>query len=216
MAAVMKACKFLKTSLKRGVSIDFLELEQAGKREVLKLDVGNQFCKFEEETHPAFPEPLMKETQATIFVDSSHGHGKATCKSFTGVIGLLGSTPETWSAKRLSLAMTATFGAELSSLKKKVKEAIACRHHCRAFGMRVPKPKITHEDNMAVVINSSEPGSMLQHEYVPLSFHFCREQCAEEVVQIRHVKSKSNLACRLTKGIDSSNFNTCFLPLMCN
>ena len=82
--------------------------------------------------------------------------------------------------------------------------------------MRVSKPTIAHEDNMTVVVNSTEPGSMLQHKCMSLSFHFCREHCAEEVVQIRHVKSKSNFADGLTKGLDSSDFNNCFLLLMCN
>ena len=73
--------------------------------------------------------------------------------------------------------------------------------------MTVTKPTIMHEDNMAVVINSSEPGSKLQHECMNLPCHFCREHCAEKVVQIRYINSKANLAKGFTKGLDSTEFS---------
>ena len=124
MAAVVKTFGLLKKHPKRGVIVDSSELDQVGIHETLKPDFGNQCCEFEEETDLAFPEPLIKETQATIFVDSNHGHDEATGKSITGMIDSLGSTPATWSTKRQSSAMTATFGAELVSLKKTVEEEI--------------------------------------------------------------------------------------------
>ena len=122
---------------------------------MLKPDFGNQCCELEEEIDPAFPEPLMKEIQYTIFVDSNRGHDKVKGKSITGMIGLLGSSTVTWSTKRQSSAMTAKFGAEFVSLKKVVEESIVYRCYCRSFGMIVSKPTIAFEDNMAVVINST-------------------------------------------------------------
>ena len=207
MAAVMKTFGFLNKCPKRGVIIDSSEPDQIGEYKTLKPEFGNQHYEFEEEIDPAFPEPLMKEIQATIFVDSNHGHDKVIEKYINGMIGLLGSTLVSWSAKRQSSAMTVTFGVEFISLKKAVEKVIVYRYHCRVFGKRVSKPTIMHEDNMAVFVNSAEPGSMLQHECTSLSCHFCRENCADEVVQIRHVKSKSNLADGVTKGLDSSDFN---------
>ena len=104
---------------------------------------------------------MTKKIQATIFVDSNHGHDEITGKSIAGMIGLLASTPVTWLAKRKSSVMTSTFGSEFISLKKVAEEAIVCRCYCRSFGMRATKPTLTHEDNVAIVINSIEPGIML-------------------------------------------------------
>ena len=104
------------------------------------------------------------------------------------------------------------------SLKKVVEEAIVCRCCCRSFGMRATKLAIAHEGNMLLVVNSAELGSALhrKHTSSPSISYFCRERYANEIVQIRHVKSKSNLVDRLTKGLDSSDFNDCFLPLVRN
>ena len=57
----------------------------------LKQDFRYQYCEFEEEIDPEFPEALMDEIQTTIFIDSNHGHDKVTRKSIIGLIGLLRS-----------------------------------------------------------------------------------------------------------------------------
>ena len=59
-----------------------------------------------------------------IFVDSNYGHDKVTGKSITGLILLIGSTLVNWFAKRQSSCLTSTFGAEFTSLKKAIEEAI--------------------------------------------------------------------------------------------
>ena len=86
---------------------------------------------------------------------------------------MLGSTPVTWHAKIKSAVTTSTFGTEFTSLKKVVEEAVTYRCYCRLFGMRITKPTIVYEDNVAVVMNSTEPGSVLQHKSVALSYNSC-------------------------------------------
>ena len=112
--------------------------------------------------------------------------------------------------------MTSTFGAEFTSLKKVIEEAIAYRYYCRSFGMFITKPTIIHKDNMVVVMNSTNPGSTLQHKSMALSYHYCREHIASGVVEIRHISSEKNLADGLTKELDSTPFSNCFLPFMLN
>ena len=148
---------------------------------MLKPDFGHKCCEFNKETYLAFPDPLMKEIQTTIFIDSNHGHDMKIGKSITCLIGLLGSTPVSLFAKRQSSVMKYTFGEEFISLKKEIEEAVVYRCYCRSFGMKVTKPNITNEDNMDVATNSSEPRSKLQHECMTLSCHFCRGDCSEEV-----------------------------------
>ena len=71
-------------------------------------------------------------------------------------------------------------------------------------------------DNMSVLMNSTEPGSIFQHKSMALSYHFYWENCGEDVVQIRHVRSKANIEDGLTEGLCSTDFNNCFQPLMSN
>ena len=89
-------------------------------------------------------------------------------------------------------------------------------HYCRAFVMKLTKPIVAHEDNMSVVINSTNPGSTLQHESTSLSYHFIRERCYGNVVEVRKIASDKNTSDALTKGLDSSGFNNCAMPAMSN
>ena len=112
--------------------------------------------------------------------------------------------------------MTSTFGAEFASLKRAAEEAIAYRYFCRSFGIRVTKPTIICEDNMSVVLSSSNPGSTLQHKSIALSYHFVREYVSGEVAETRKVHISQNIANALTKGLDSSRFYNCMILIMHN
>ena len=69
---------------------------------------------------------------------------------------------------------------------------------------------------MSVLINTTEPSSTLKKKYIALAYHFCREQVAADVVEIRKIDTKSNLSDALTKGLDSTSLNNCFGPIMIN
>ena len=152
----------------------------------------------------------------TIFVDLNHGHDKVTGKSITDLIGLLGSTPINWYAKWQSAVMTLTFGAEFTSLKRAAEEAIVYWYFFRSFGMRVTKPTIIYEDNISVVLSSSNPDSTLQHKSMALSYYFAREHVSGEVAEIQKVHVSQNIADALTKGLDSSGFRNYSMPIIHN
>ena len=82
--------------------------------------------------------------------------------------------------------------------------------------MIVIKPTIIFEDNMVVVLNSTEPSSKLQHHSIALSYHFCREYVAGKVVEIRHINSKANLADGFTKGLNLTDFHNNFMLVIVN
>ena len=151
-----------------------------------------------------------------VLIHSNHGHDKVAGKSIAGLLGFIGGIPITWHSKRQSSVMTSTFGTEFISLKKAIEEAVAYRYCCRSFGMRVAQPTTTYEDSMAVVLNSTQPGSNLNHKPMALSYYFCREHVAGGVVEVRHVNSKKKLFNALTKGLDSTDFHNCFIPFIAN
>ena len=158
----------------------------------------------------------MKEIGTTVFVHSNHDHDKVAGKSTTRLVSLLGSTLENWFAKKQSSCLTSTFGAEFVSLKKAVEEAVVMRHYCGSFGMKITKPTAMCEDNVSVVMNCTNPGSKLSHKSMDLSYHFVREHAYGDVVEIRKIGTNKNTSDALTKGLDSSAFNNCMLPVMSN
>ena len=156
LAVVAKTFAHLKKHPERGT-----EQTRMSEMKAVKPDFGNQCCEFNEEMDDEFPEPLMDEIGITIIVDSNHGHGKATGKSTTCLTSLLGSKPVSCCTKWQSSFLTSTFGAEFVSLKNVVEEAVILRCFYRSFGMKVTKPTTTHEENVLVAVNCTNPGSTL-------------------------------------------------------
>eukprot|EP00957_Ditylum_brightwellii_P029302 2214856-Ditylum_brightwellii.AAC.1 len=108
-----KVFGYLKKYPKRGYVINttLLQLDLDYQKVDLKLDFGTQYSYFEEELDPRFPELLLEESDLHVFCDADHGHDKATGRSITGIMSVVGSTPMTWSSKWQAAVQTSTFGA---------------------------------------------------------------------------------------------------------
>ena len=82
--------------------------------------------------------------------------------------------------------------------------------------MKITKATFIYKDNISVVLNSSQQGSILNHKCLALSYHFYCKQVAREAVEVRHILTKLNLVDTLTKGLDSTSFHNYFLPIIVN
>ena len=182
----------------------------------IKYDFGNQYCYFKEDLDPRFPTPLVDELEINIFCDADHGHDKVTGRSITGIIVMVGSTPITWSSKRQSSVHTSTYGAEFTALKRAVEDAVDIRYCLRSMGVNVAKPTRILVDNMAVILNSTNPGSTLNKKMVALAYHFVREHVANDVIEVKKIDTKDNYADPFTKSLGSNEFHDFFYELMCN
>ena len=100
------------------------------------------------------------------------------------------------------------------ALKRAIEEAVECRYYLRSFGVSVTKPTAIHADNMSVLRNTTNPGSILQKKYIELAHHFCRDQYSANVVDVRKTNKKSNLSDALTKSLDSKSHHDRFGPFM--
>ena len=116
----------------------------------------------------------MKELLVVIFVDSNHVHDKVSGKSVTLIIGLIGRTPVTWISKRQSLVKISKFGDKLISLERAWEEVVTYRYYLRSFRCMVSKPCEIYENITSVVINSTDPGSVLHKNYIYLSYQYYR------------------------------------------
>jgi hypothetical protein len=138
----------------------------------LKQDFGGQYHYFHEDLDPRFPKPLLNELKLSIFCDADHALDKVTGTSVTGIFGLIGSTPATWSSKRQASIKTSTFGAELTALKKATEVAVSLQYHLISMGVDVTKPTAIW------VLNASNPGSTLNKKNIALAYHFVREHAS--------------------------------------
>lgn len=179
-------------------------------------DFGNRYCYFKEDIDPRFPEPKGKEFDVSIFCDADHGHDKKTGRSITGVIVMVGSTPVEWTSTKQGSVHVSTYGAEFMALKKAIEHAVDIRYHLRSIGIRVTKPTDIYVDNMAVIINSTNPGISLNKKMVALAYHFVREHIANGVIHVKKIDGKDNYADAFTKSLNSKVFHGFFYELMCN
>ena len=102
------------------------------------------------------------------------------------------------------------------ALKRLIEESVAHRYYLRSFRVLVTKPTAVYADNIRVLRNTTNLGSTLQKKHVALACHFCREQCSENVVDIKKIHTKSNLSDALAKSLDSKSHHDCFGPFMIN
>ena len=84
--------------------------------------------------------------------------------------------------------------------------------------MRVPVTKATplYVDNMGVVINATDLGSTLNKKTVALAYHFVREHVANDVIDIRKVKSEDNYADPFTKALTRQSHHSFYYQFQRN
>lgn len=100
----------------------------------------------------------------TAYVNSDHAHDKATRRSITGLIIIVGRTPVLYFSKRQGAIETSTYGAEFIAMKTAVEEVISVRYMRRCLGVKVSKPSPILGDNRSIILNSTIPSSLLmQH-----------------------------------------------------
>ena len=78
------------------------------------------------------------------------------------------------------------------------------------MGVKVNCPTTSHCDDKVVATNTTAMGSILGKKHLALPCHFCRENFSAEVVDIRWVDTKHNMADAMTKALTTSEFH----PLM--
>eukprot|EP00957_Ditylum_brightwellii_P011550 873295-Ditylum_brightwellii.AAC.1 len=67
------------------------------------------------------------------------------------------------------------------------------------MGVKVSKPTPIFVDNMSVLLNANNPGSMLNKKTVALSYHFVWEHVATNAVEICKINSADNFTDPFTK-----------------
>lgn len=182
----------------------------------LRQDFGGQYHYFKEDLDPRFPEPLLQELEINMFCDSDHAHDKVTGRSITGLIAFVGSTPILWDSKRQNCVQTSTFGAEFTALKRAVEKVVMIRYHLRSMGIKVSSATSIWVDNMAVILNATNPGSTLNKKHVALAYHFVREHVANTIIDVRKIGSLDNYADPFTKALNSTEFHDFFYEIQQN
>ena len=102
-------------------------------------------------------------------------------------------------SKRQNSVETSTFGSEFTAMKQAVELLKALRYKLRMFGIPIDGPANVYCDNEAMYKNVANPSSVLSKKMHSISYHYCREAVAAEVIRIAKEDSLTNLADLFTK-----------------
>ena len=113
----------------------------------------------------------------------------------------MSSTPVDWGVRRQTSVKNAAHGAELNALKLPAERGSMVRHHLRSMEVLASNPKNMHCDRKALVANTTTAGSILSKKRIALACHFCREHFSAELIDIRWIEGKHNIADVMTKAL---------------
>ena len=148
---------------------------------------------------PNAPEPLGKEVELHMFVDSDHAGEKTTRRSRTGYMIFINMSMIDWLTKKQATVEGAVFGARFVTMKHGVEELRGIRYTLRMMGVAVAGPTYIYEDNMSVINNTLKPESVLRKKSNIICYHFICEAVAMKECLTTHVPNLRNFADLLAK-----------------
>jgi hypothetical protein len=145
------------------------------------------------------PEPLGKDVDIRMMVDSDHAGDKSTRRSRTGFLIYLNNALVDWLSKRQSTIESSVFGAEFVAMKHGIEKLRGLRYKLRMMGVPVTGPSYIYGDNMSVINNTQRPESTLKKKHNSICYHAIRESVAMGESLTGHIRTEHNLADLLTK-----------------
>ena len=142
----------------------------------------------------------------TCYVDADHARDQLTRRSVTGIVLLLNNTPVCWISKRQKTVESSTYGSELVAMRIAVELIMSMRYCLRMLGVNLEEKSLLVGDNMAVVLNTTIPSSMLKKKHLACNYHKVRETIAAGIIDFGHIESGDNLADIATKPLNRVAF----------
>ena len=156
------------------------------------------------------PQPRGNSIRITAYVDSDHASNQATRRSHTGYIIFINRAPILWYSKRQNTVETSTFGSEFLAMKTVTEAIIALRAKLYWFGIPVDGPADVYADNESMVKCTRDFDTTLNKKHNAISYHYCRQAVAAEVIRTGKVHTDFNIADPYTKALTAPKRNTLF------
>ena len=148
------------------------------------------------------PKPKGKGVKLHVFVDADHAGDSITRRSRTGVLIYLNAAPILWYSKKQNTVETSTFGSEFVAMRQAFEMIKALNYKLRMFGIPIEGPASIYCDNNAVVLNCSNPESVLRKKHHSVNYNYVRESVAAGIGLVYKVDTGHNLADLFTKVLD--------------
>lgn len=128
-------------------------------------------------------------------------------KSTSGVLLCVNGSPVVWMSKKQTSVALSTAEAEYVAMALAVKEAkwlyaLLCELKCV-----VELPMILYTDNQAAITIATNPGSNhARTKHIDIKFHFIRDEINKNIIKVKWIETKKQLADILTKSVKPQPF----------
>jgi hypothetical protein len=145
------------------------------------------------------PDPLGKDVDLRLFVDSDHAGDKTLRRSRSGILIFLNMALVDWLSKRQPTIETSVFGAEYVAMKQGIERLRGIRYKLRMMGIPVTGPSYVYGDNKSAITNSTKPESTLNKKNNSICYHAVRESVAMGESLLTHIPTADNWSDLMTK-----------------
>ena len=150
----------------------------------------------------------------STYVDSDHAGDTITRRSRTGFIVYLNQAPIFWFSKKQGGIETSSFGSEFIAMKQCCEYLRGFRYKLRMMGIPVEGPAYIFGDNKSVLVNSSQPDSVLKKKSNSIAYHYVREGSATDEWRITYIPTGDNVADLLTKPLGGGEKRQKFIEMI--
>jgi hypothetical protein len=126
----------------------------------------------------------------TVYVDADHAHDLVTRRSITGILVLLNKTPIRWVSKRQKTVETSTYRSEFVASRVATELILEIRYMLRSLGVALDGPALMLGDNMSIILNTTDPSSVLKNNHNAIAYHRVRESIAARIMRFAYIKSE--------------------------
>ncbi|KAK4327560.1 hypothetical protein Pmani_001967 [Petrolisthes manimaculis] len=127
-------------------------------------------------------------------------------KSTSGYCFHLGGGPVSWSSKKQSCVALSTAEAEYMALASAIQEAVWLRKLAVDIQIDCMGPLLLYEDNQSTIAMSKNPQFHGKTKHIDIKFHYVREKCIENVIQLVYCPTNDMVAYIFTKGLNKDKF----------
>ncbi|KAK4325723.1 hypothetical protein Pmani_003666 [Petrolisthes manimaculis] len=127
-------------------------------------------------------------------------------KSTSGYCFHLGGGPVSWSSKKQSCVALSTAEAEYMALASAIQEAVWLRKLAVDIQIDCKGPLLLYEDNKSTIAMSKNPQFHGKTKHIDIKFHYVREKCIENVIQLVYCPTNDMVADIFTKGLNKDKF----------
>lgn len=144
-----------------------------------------------------------------VFADADYASNPDTRKSTTGVYVCVNGRAVFWYSKSQPVVATSSTEAEYIAISQATKEALWMRKLQSDLKDEPRRPTAIYEDNQGCIRLTANPEAFARTKHIDVRFHMVRDYVDQQLVEVRYVGTKNQVADMMTKALSKEDLQRC-------